>query len=100
MKPLFIILIITIFLLMSCEKEYLLPCEINQTFSLHFANFRGVPVELVVDTTHYSVKPDEIVSIDTPVEFEDKIFVLNEFQDTISHMEGRPNACANYNYYW
>jgi hypothetical protein len=61
---------------------------------------RYYSVILVVDNRMYAVKPDELVIIDVPVVAENKIYVMNECFETISKMVGRPNACANYNYYW
>ena len=50
----------SILILFACEKKEIKPdCEINNTFTLNYRNFRGSQVKLVIDNTTFMIQPKE-----------------------------------------
>ncbi len=94
-RLLFICMLVILF---SCEKETILPCEYNQTFTLRYWNNRGYTINLIVGKDRYQVVNQKLLILTVPVELCPTICVILN-SDTLSRMSGRPNPCANYNFF-
>jgi len=106
-----ILIIILAIFLFSCEKKECSLCKENQTFTLIFRNQFNYVESLVINNIVYNVRNKEELHFTVAIKDAYSIHVIYKtsflgedsktyYKDTISYMVGRPNACANYNYFW
>jgi hypothetical protein len=100
-KLLFLLFLIFLF---SCQKKDIIKsCEENQTFTLFFRNYYGYVHTLFIDDKQYYMeKETETLSFIVPVNKINTVCISKSTDPTIKccYMIGKPNACANYNYFW
>jgi len=94
-----VLLSLSLILILSCEKMDPIPCNCNHTFELNYANFRDQTVQLIVANERYFIQPDSSLILDVPIINVNKVSVMIG-AETVSKMEGRPNECFTYNYWW
>lgn len=93
-------------ILISCEKEKCLQCELEQTFTLVFQNYKlsgdyGFIKYLVIDSKKYYVEyAFDKLYFDVPVNKVNTIYVIERNNFNIQYMIAKPNVCATYNYFW
>lgn len=93
-----IIILLICFALYGCCKDEYKDCELQNTFTLQYKNYRNHNVTLVIYDKFYDIVPNTIMNYTVPIKYEGDIYVMYN-GEVLDRMEGRPNACATYNYY-
>lgn len=106
-----VIFLSLLFVLLSCDNsDKVKDCELNQTYTLVFYNPDLMVKSLYINGTVYDVSINkEIQRFTVPVNSDIRatyrvkrygIDTKPYYKDTTVRMQGRPNVCSTYNYFW
>ena len=85
-----------ILLLISCDKEDLKKCEIDQTFTLKFYNDYGRAKTLNVGSDIIDVSKTSHLDVTVNIFEEVSVTYPTNTSDTTEYIKQRPNPCAIY----